>query len=80
LVYPNPVKNNLQVQVNVATKEIATLQLIDNSGKMQFTTTANLQQGNNSLNYKMGHLQSGSYMVKVITAKEALTQKIIKVD
>ena len=66
-IYPNPVQDELNIQTNNLVKQI---EIFDLTGKKVLTSK--------SKNINIQHLSKGTYLVKVITDKEELTQKVIK--
>lgn len=71
-VYPNPASN--QVNIEVLTNEISTLEVYDVSGKFLFTQILNNKT--NTINIE--NLTSGIYFFKVNSSEGISTNKIIK--
>jgi hypothetical protein len=80
IVYPNPIKNKIQLQINAISKEKATIHILDAIGKVQYTTTTYLQQGNNNFSYDLSTLQKGNYILKINTENKIYTQKFLKIE
>ncbi len=74
-VSPNPVKSTLQLS-NKANVKISQLQLTDLNGRIISTTSYNgVQQ---DINFDMGQLQSGVYLLNITSDKGTSVKKIIK--
>jgi hypothetical protein len=78
-VFPNPVQDkiNVQIQSNKAVK--ANLVLYDAQGKMVFTSINKLNQGVNSISITATNMASGLYNLNIqLPTGEVITQRIIK--
>lgn len=70
-IYPNPAKNSLNVSGDF---EQATIQVVDQVGKIVLEKTLN----NNQTNIDLGELNSGMYIVKANINGHLITKKLIK--
>jgi hypothetical protein len=78
-VFPNPVQDkiNVQIQSNKAVK--ANLVLYDAQGKMVYTNIAKLNQGFNSISIAATNMAAGLYNLNIqLPTGEVITQRIIK--
>lgn len=66
LVYPNPVKDNLNLKINGLNSETISFQVYDVSGKL--VLQSNKSGINNLYNIKVEQLQQGNYFIKGYTA------------
>jgi len=73
LVYPNPVKDELKINLP-QTSSISIIQVVNMSGQVakQLATT------DQSLTINVGFLSSGSYILRVMTDRQTISQKFIK--
>ncbi len=77
LVYPNPFTSNISARFDAATSEMATIQVLDMSGKSMHQEKVELIKGSNNVNISsMEKLTPGYYFLK-ITAKQ--TNRNIKI-
>ncbi len=79
LVFPNPVHNgevNLSIPFTSPDKG-GTLQLIDFTGKLVFSRTIELTNGQNTLKYNFPASFKGVYVLRLITTKNVWSQKIV---
>ena len=77
-VHPNPVVQNMTAVLESETKEKVTLTIADLSGRRIFTTTAQVNVGNNKIAVPATQLAKGSYILLVNMNGQTLTQKINK--
>jgi len=77
-VFPNPVKDLLQIRFNKASNDKAILQLLNFSGKVAKTINAgNVSQAN--ITVSLADLASGMYTVQLLSnGQQVVTQKIVK--
>ena len=64
-IYPNPVKDQLQVQVTSDCKLMLQVQVVSQDGKVVMVDTWNVQEGTTTQKLNVSALQSGSYILKV---------------
>jgi hypothetical protein len=79
LVFPNPVHNgevNLSFSLTSPDKG-GTLQLIDFTGKLVFSRTIELTNGQNTLKYNFPASFKGIYVLRLITTKNVWSQRIL---
>jgi hypothetical protein len=77
-VAPNPAQNELNIYVNVASKQNANLSLIDVTGKVVLEMSINLNAGKNQNILSLSNINSGVYTLKITGDQQLFTQKIIK--
>ncbi len=78
-IYPNPVKNSMNVIVASAEQEVVTINIADFSGKILSTQTRQISIGDNVLQVNTSALSAGNYLLKIISAKgESTTQRFTK--
>ncbi len=79
MIFPNPVKEKINIQISSSKPTKANLVLYDALGKVIFTSTEKLNQGANSISIPTTNMASGLYNLNVqLLTGEVLTQKIIK--
>jgi hypothetical protein len=76
-VYPNPVKDQLQIQLQSSAKHTASIKMTDVQGKVVWQQTVYLQAGNNFVSLATSGFAKGSYVL-TITGEQVYRQKIIK--
>lgn len=78
VIFPNPTKERLFLSVKKTADEIATLVILDATGQLIKQSALNIPAGENVVSlYDMSKYPDGVYLVKLITQKETLTQRII---
>jgi hypothetical protein len=77
-VAPNPVVDEMNVFINVASKQIANISIIDITGKTVTQMTVALNAGNNQSSVSTEGLSKGVYTLKISGEQQLFTQKIIK--
>ncbi|HSB93185.1 MAG TPA: T9SS type A sorting domain-containing protein [Flavitalea sp.] len=77
-VLPNPVINAATVTIPSGTAEMASLSVIDNSGKLTFQKSIYLLKGSNQHKIDMSGYASGTYQVLVKTGKGEKTFTVVK--
>jgi hypothetical protein len=68
-IYPNPVKNSLNVSLESPNAGKVQITITDLNGKKMYENTRLITDGNNSLQVNVTTLPSGNYVVKVISAE-----------
>lgn len=76
-LYPNPVRDVLNVSISSATKQTVDVSILDASGKAVIKQTYKISQGSNTLQvYNLNALAKGLYLVQVKMVEETITEKI----
>jgi fibronectin type 3 domain-containing protein len=76
-VYPNPVKDQLQIQIQSLAKHTASLKMTNVQGKVVWQQTVYLQAGNNYVSLATSSLAKGSYVL-TIAGEQVYRQTIVK--
>jgi hypothetical protein len=76
-VYPNPVKDQLQIQIQSLAKHTASLKMMDVQGKVVRQQNVYLQAGNNFVSLATSSFAKGSYVL-TITGEQVYRQTIVK--
>ena len=79
-VFPNPFTSDLKVEISSDKETSVTIRISNSSGQQIVSRNVLLQSGENIivLTSELSTLQSGMYMLEVVTEKGKMTQKIIK--
>ena len=80
-VYPNPVRDQLNVSIVSAARQVVTIKVNDVYGRMVSQQVFNVSEGSNNYQMNVKTLSSGNYFIHVITTNstsEQITQKFIK--
>jgi len=77
-VFPNPVQDLLNLNINIAEYSEATIMVSNVAGQMIQQQIVNLQNGDNVLNIDLGSAPSGVYMVSVETSSHQAVSRFIK--
>jgi len=75
--YPNPVKEQMNVQIKSETAEIATAQITDLTGRIIMEQKVQLNQGSTSFSFNVSSLVSGNYVL-LLKATRNIAQSFIK--
>ncbi|HBO73745.1 MAG TPA: glycoside hydrolase family 5, partial [Marinilabiliales bacterium] len=73
-IFPNPVKNDLQIQLNENIRTDAHISIMNVMGQMVMTSGME----NTSQTFKVGFLAPGIYFVEVVNSQQRMIQRIIK--
>lgn len=74
-IYPNPVKEDINLQVVAPSETKAEVMITDLTGKILYTTSLQLAKGNNSSKIKLVDVSRGTYFIKVIADGQTHTHK-----
>lgn len=78
LIWPNPVKDRLQVQVKAVANSHVTIDLFSSTGQHVYTATRSVQKGNNSILVDdLTNQPRGVYFLKLRMADQLLHKKIM---
>jgi hypothetical protein len=64
-VYPNPVQDAVTVEVMSRVAGTATFEVLDMQGRTRQTRQENLVEGLNEVEFRLGSLPTGMYLIKV---------------
>ncbi len=76
--YPNPVQDAVTVEVLAPNAGVATLQVLDMSGRTKQSRRENLVEGLNQVEFRLGGLPSGVYLIRAVDALNR--QGVVKVS
>jgi endo-1,4-beta-xylanase len=74
----NPFSNKIDMQLQLSTAQIISIQLVDISGNMIVSKQLSIQQGSTSFSLNVPAIPHGIYFLKVISATEERTIKLLK--
>ncbi len=79
-IYPNPVRNNMQVEIIAVDSRLLTLQVIDINGRIMNGITTQVGNGKNLIQLNVAQLPGGTYFLKVFSKheKKSMLKKFIK--
>ena len=77
--YPNPASHELMVKSHFSKETTGTLELVSIDGKLvqQFAANHKFKQGYNVTSYSVSSIASGSYLLRLRTPSQVLTQKVL---
>ncbi len=76
-VYPNPVKDNINISFQLATAQYVDFAIVDLNGKTVYNTKQKFDSGNQNYNINNSNLSSGIYLLKLQGEGFSNVQKII---
>jgi hypothetical protein len=77
-VYPNPAKENVQINFENKDSKSATILLIDMKGDLMQSKRMNLQNGPNNTSFHVSELPTGVYSISIIDEKNnSITKQIV---
>lgn len=77
-IYPNPVKDILNISFNMKETDYVNVELIDINGRLISIVNNNLMtSGNQEINYATSDLENGIYFVKIYSEKFSIMQKVV---
>jgi hypothetical protein len=77
-VYPNPVKNELMVNIDADKAGTSNLLVTDFSGKLLFTYSVKLVKGNNKVPINTSTLTGGTYLLTMQLDEDSIVKKFTK--
>jgi secreted PhoX family phosphatase len=80
-VYPNPVKNDLNITINIVNNETVNIDILDINGKLISTLYNNPSlNGSKELNLNIENLnlQAGNYIINIKIGERVVSKKIVK--
>ncbi|MEO6231749.1 MAG: T9SS type A sorting domain-containing protein [Ferruginibacter sp.] len=77
-IFPNPVTSKLSVSINADKASQGQLSITDLSGKIVYTATVKLPQGNTILPVSMNNMASGTYLIKIQLNDDIIVKKFNK--
>ncbi len=77
-IYPNPAKDNLQVEINSDKKAALQLQVLSTDGKVLLSKSVITNEGSSLQNINISTLPKGSYLLKVKSDKDEQVMKFEK--
>ncbi len=78
-IYPNPVKDKINVNLSLTADKKVTIQVISKDGKLLMNEDeGTLKQGQQQLYFNIKNFAPGSYYVRIKAGDDAYTQSIIK--
>lgn len=79
-VYPNPVKNNANLTIDITEDKMISLQITDATGKEIRRSQFQVVKGINNKKIEMNGLSAGNYLFKIIAGEEIKTIPVIKAN
>jgi hypothetical protein len=76
--YPNPVKEQLEVDFYLSNQASVFVRLYDEQGKLLYQSPEQKQSGNCHQRIKMSGFPAGNYLLNVYAGSEKLSEKIVK--
>lgn len=77
-VYPNPTQNYANIEVELNTASNVKYEIYNINGQMlQSKNLGKLTQGNNKITFDTKNLNTGTYLINIITDKQKTTKKFI---
>jgi len=78
-VYPNPVVDELKISFKSNHRNLSTVSLFNNIGKLVYTQGADVEPGNNiiSIDIRSKSIDPGVYFVQIVIEKQSFTRKLI---
>ncbi len=76
MLFPNPAKDHVQLQINSQRQQKISVDVMDNMGKTLYTESGDMVQGNNELYIPLNDVANGIYLLKVHFENGDVTKKI----
>lgn len=76
--YPNPVSENLTLQLAGGLSDLVVINMYDMSGRMVMSTTSPYGEDGVTVNMSTADLRAGLYLIEAIAGEERITQRIVK--
>ena len=75
---PNPANESIALQTTSASEEVATISVIDMTGKLMKKTSVGLINGLNTINIDLDALQAGLYLISLQTENGLQVERFVK--
>jgi hypothetical protein len=76
--YPNPVSENLTLQLAGGLSDLVLVNIYDMSGRLVLNTTSPYGEDGVTVNMSTADLRAGLYLIEAIAGEERVTQRIVK--
>lgn len=76
-VYPNPAQNNINILLDTKSSGMATMQLIDFTGKIIMTYAVKIQEGINAFTWPVANIANGNYILNILGENIQLHEQIL---
>jgi len=76
-LYPNPTVENFTLNVNSKEAQSITYELINLDGKIQFSASTDIKEGQNSFSIPTMGLPKGNYIVRIISGSNTQTLPVV---
>lgn len=76
-VYPNPAQNNINILLDTKSSGMATMQLIDFTGKIIMTSAVKIQEGINAFTWPVANIANGNYILNILGENIQLHEQIL---
>lgn len=76
-MYPNPAKNNLNIEFNSTSSQTVNIDIFNNLGQLVYTSRENVNAGRNIINMNISTLTPGIYTIKISDNKTNMVNKLI---
>ena len=76
-LYPNPVTENANIELDISKKGSVTIQVMDVSGRLVGSMETEVNEGFNKLMMNLSHLNTGTYIIKAVSGNQVFTGKFI---
>ena len=77
-IYPNPVADAINMNVNLEESDDFQLRIIDQTGRLIRTNEITLNRGENRNQYQVSDLNTGIYFLQLVNAEGVATQRFLK--
>jgi len=76
-LYPNPVVEMASIELDIDTKGILNIQVVDLTGKIINSQETRVVEGFNKLDINLAYLNTGTYIIKAVSGNQIFTSKFI---
>lgn len=78
-IYPNPVANNLIIELKTNESELLQIEIVDMLGKKQILTTLKANVGENTTSVNVSNLAQGTYILKITDSHQLQATQMFNV-
>ena len=78
VIYPNPVKGEVKIQLNSNYKETADVYILTSDSRTVKNTSISIKKGLNEISIPVSELLAGSYVIRFFTNQQMISFKFIK--
>nr|MBC8343193.1 T9SS type A sorting domain-containing protein [Bacteroidota bacterium] len=78
IIYPNPVKDHVGININSVENTLGDFLIMDMIGKAMIRKTEMIRAGNNQIDIHAANLSEGMYILNMTIGDKLISKKLVK--